>query len=90
MSSAMFGVMSLCCRCSSSSSSRPNTFQRLRATIGGDNDALASALLKAAEYRYPRPHPWQEFVFHNHLSVADGMKAAHRDAIAGRQADAAG
>lgn len=32
-------------------------------------DALASALIKTAEYRYPRPEPWQEMLFYNHPSV---------------------
>lgn len=32
-------------------------------------DALASALLKTAEYRYPRPHLIEEFVFYTHPSV---------------------
>src|SRR3546814_9346047 len=47
--------------------------------------ALASALLKTAEYRYPRPYPWQALVFYNHPSVekrvlaAMEWKAAHRD-----------
>jgi len=54
-------------------------------------DALASALLKTAEYRYPRPYPWQELVFYNHPSVekrvlaAMEWKAAHRDDTAGQQ-----
>ncbi len=32
-------------------------------------DALASALVKTAEYRYPYPHPVQEFLFYTHPSV---------------------
>jgi STE24 endopeptidase len=32
-------------------------------------DALASALVKTAEYRYPRPPAWQEVLFHTHPSV---------------------
>ena len=32
-------------------------------------DALASALLKTAEYRYPRPSAMQEAVFYTHPSV---------------------
>jgi STE24 endopeptidase len=32
-------------------------------------DALATALVKTAEYRNPRPHPVQEFVFYTHPSV---------------------
>ena len=46
-------------------------------------DALASALVKTAEYRYPRPNPVEEFVFYDHPSVerrvrmAMEWKAAH-------------
>ena len=32
-------------------------------------DALASALIKTAEYRYPRPHPLEEAWFYSHPSV---------------------
>lgn len=32
-------------------------------------DALASALVKTAEYRYPRPAAWQEALFYTHPSV---------------------
>jgi STE24 endopeptidase len=32
-------------------------------------DALSSALVKTAEYRYPRPNPVEEFVFYDHPSV---------------------
>jgi STE24 endopeptidase len=46
-------------------------------------DALSSALVKTAEYRYPRPNPVEEFVFYDHPSVerrvrmAMEWKAAH-------------
>lgn len=46
-------------------------------------DALAGALVKTAEYRYPRPNPAQEFIFYTHPSVerrvrnAMEWKAAH-------------
>jgi STE24 endopeptidase len=46
-------------------------------------DALASALVKTAEYRYPRPSAWQEMLFYSHPSVekrvlrAMEWKAAH-------------
>ena len=46
-------------------------------------DALASALVKTAEYRYPRPGPLEEFLFYSHPSVerrvrrAMDWKAAH-------------
>ena len=32
-------------------------------------DALSTALVKTAEYRYPRPGPIEEFVFYDHPSV---------------------
>ncbi|MDE2620485.1 MAG: M48 family metallopeptidase [Sphingomonadales bacterium] len=32
-------------------------------------DALATALIKTAEYRYPRPHPLEEVLFYTHPSV---------------------
>ncbi|WP_435418653.1 M48 family metallopeptidase [Parerythrobacter aurantius] len=32
-------------------------------------DALATALIKTAEYRYPRPAAWQEVLFYTHPSV---------------------
>jgi STE24 endopeptidase len=41
-------------------------------------DALAGALLKSAEYRYPRPHPLQEFLFYSHPSVERRVLAAMR------------
>ena len=46
-------------------------------------DALATALVKTAEYRNPRPHPVEEFLFYSHPSVerrvrmAMDWKAAH-------------
>lgn len=49
-------------------------------------DALASALIKTAEYRYPRPSALQEMLFYTHPSVekrvlrAMEWKAAHPDA----------
>jgi len=39
-------------------------------------DALASALIKTAEYRYPRPHPLQEMLFYTHPSVEKRILAA--------------
>jgi STE24 endopeptidase len=39
-------------------------------------DALATALVKTAEYRNPRPHPVQEFVFYTHPSVERRVLAA--------------
>ena len=46
-------------------------------------DALATALVKTAEYRYPRPSAWEEALFYTHPSVekralmAMEWKAAH-------------
>ena len=51
-------------------------------------DALATALVKTAEYRYPRPSAVEEFVFYDHPSVerrvrvAMEWKAAHPDPTA--------
>jgi STE24 endopeptidase len=39
-------------------------------------DAMASALVKTAEYRDPRPHPLQEMIFYTHPSVEKRVKAA--------------
>jgi STE24 endopeptidase len=39
-------------------------------------DALASALVKTAEYRNPRPHPLQEAVFYTHPSVERRVRMA--------------
>jgi len=39
-------------------------------------DALASALIKTAEYRYPRPERWQEVLFYTHPSVEKRIMAA--------------
>ena len=39
-------------------------------------EALASALVKTAEYRDPRPHPLQEAVFYTHPSVERRVRAA--------------
>lgn len=35
----------------------------------GEPDALATALVKTAEYRYPRPGAIEEAVFYTHPSV---------------------
>jgi STE24 endopeptidase len=57
------------------------------ATVG-EPDALASALVKTAEYRYPRPTPLQETLFYTHPSVekrvmrAMEWKAAHPEGLA--------
>jgi STE24 endopeptidase len=39
-------------------------------------DALASALVKTAEYRDPRPHPLQELLFYTHPSVERRVRMA--------------
>ncbi len=39
-------------------------------------DALASALVKTAEYRYPRPGPVEEFIFYDHPSVERRVRTA--------------
>jgi STE24 endopeptidase len=61
-----------------------NTFSRTRETqadrysLEPENrpDALASALVKTAEYRYPRPGAIEEFVFYDHPSVERRVRAA--------------
>jgi STE24 endopeptidase len=42
----------------------------------GEADGLASALVKTAEYRYPRPHPVQEALFYTHPSVERRVRRA--------------
>ncbi len=39
-------------------------------------DALSSALVKTAEYRYPRPGAVEEFIFYDHPSVERRVRAA--------------
>ena len=39
-------------------------------------DAMATALVKTAEYRDPRPNPLQELIFYTHPSVEKRVKAA--------------
>ncbi len=39
-------------------------------------DALSSALVKTAEYRYPRPGPVEEFLFYDHPSVERRVRRA--------------
>lgn len=45
------------------------------ATVG-EPDALASALVKTAEYRYPRPSKLEEALFYTHPSVENRVRAA--------------
>lgn len=42
----------------------------------GEPDGMASALVKTAEYRYPRPHPVQEAIFYTHPSVERRVRRA--------------
>lgn len=42
----------------------------------GEPDGLATALVKTAEYRYPRPHPLQEAIFYTHPSVERRVRRA--------------
>ena len=39
-------------------------------------DALSTALVKTAEYRYPRPNPVEELLFYDHPSVERRVRAA--------------
>jgi STE24 endopeptidase len=39
-------------------------------------DALATALVKTAEYRYPRPSAFQEALFYSHPSVERRVRTA--------------
>jgi STE24 endopeptidase len=39
-------------------------------------DALAGALVKTAEYRYPRPSALQEIMFYSHPSVETRVRRA--------------
>jgi len=68
-----------------------NTFGRMLETQADDYslrtenrpDALSTALVKTAEYRYPRPGRLEEIIFYDHPSVerrvhrAMEWKAAH-------------
>ena len=47
-------------------------------------DALATALVKTAEYRDPRPHPLQEMLFYSHPSVEQRVLAAMQWKASGR------
>ena len=61
-----------------------NTFSRTleaqadRYSLETENrpDALSTALVKTAAYRYPRPNPVEEFVFYNHPSVERRVRTA--------------
>ena len=61
-----------------------NTFARTIETDADDYslrtenlpDALSTALVKTAEYRYPRPGKFEEFVFYDHPSVEARVRRA--------------
>jgi STE24 endopeptidase len=61
-----------------------NTFSRTletqadRYSLETENrpDALSTALVKTAEYRYPRPNAVEEFIFYDHPSVERRVRAA--------------
>jgi len=58
--------------------SRTNEIEADRYSLETVNlpDALASALVKTAEYRNPRPHPVQEFLFYTHPAVERRVRTA--------------
>jgi STE24 endopeptidase len=58
--------------------SRTNEIEADRYSLETVNlpDSLASALVKTAEYRNPRPHPVQEFLFYTHPSVERRVRTA--------------
>jgi STE24 endopeptidase len=88
----MISVMSLLVEPAVNTLSRMDETEADRYSLETVNlpDALATALVKTAEYRNPRPHPVQEFVFYTHPSVerrvraAMDWKAAHAAAAAER------
>jgi STE24 endopeptidase len=49
-------------------------------------DALASALVKTAEYRNPRPGALEEFLFYSHPSVERRVRTAMEWKYGGEQA----
>lgn len=61
-----------------------NTFSRTletqadRYSLETENrpDALSTALVKTAEYRYPRPNPIEEMIFYDHPSVERRVRTA--------------
>lgn len=61
-----------------------NTFARMietqadRYSLETENrpDGLSTALVKTAEYRYPRPNAVEEFIFYDHPSVERRVRAA--------------
>jgi STE24 endopeptidase len=86
----MISVMSLLVQPAVNTLSRVDESEADRYSMETVNlpDALATALVKTAEYRDPRPNPVQEFVFYTHPSVerrvrvAMEWKAAHAAAAA--------
>jgi STE24 endopeptidase len=74
----MVSVMSLLAQPAVNSLSRMDESEADRYSLETVNlpDALASALVKTAEYRNPRPGPLQEFLFYTHPSVERRVRAA--------------
>jgi STE24 endopeptidase len=74
----MVSVMSLLAQPAVNTLSRMDESEADRYSLETVNlpDALATALVKTAEYRNPRPHPVQEFVFYTHPSVERRVRAA--------------
>jgi STE24 endopeptidase len=74
----MVSVMSLLAQPAVNTLSRMDESEADRYSLETVNlpDALATALVKTAEYRNPRPHPLQEFLFYTHPSVERRVLAA--------------
>jgi STE24 endopeptidase len=74
----MISIMSLLVQPAVNTLSRMDESEADRYSLETVNlpDALATALVKTAEYRNPRPHPVQEFVFYTHPSVERRVRAA--------------
>jgi len=92
----MVSVMSLLMQPAVNTLSRMDESEADRYSLETVNlpDALATALVKTAEYRNPRPGPLQEFLFYTHPSVerrvraAMEWKAAHAPEVAPESRDA--
>jgi STE24 endopeptidase len=93
----MISVMSLLAQPAVNTLSRMDESEADRYSLETVNlsDALATALVKTAEYRNPRPNPVQEFVFYTHPSVERRVRAAmewkaeHAGTAAGHSQDTA-
>ena len=75
-------------RCSTHSAERSRR-RRTLYSLRTENrpDALSTALVKTAEYRYPRPSALEEIIFYDHPSVERAR--AHGDGVEGRASGAA-